>query len=209
MPFAISIPRSEESGCSTTRRAGAILLLLLATPCAIGASTLEPQSAQAQDEPAAVTLDIGMGQGTPGASVLIPATLKISDNTEVGAIGIEVVFPNNLVTFQEVRKAIGAEAANAEVTATVESVEEDPEHSVAIISVTSEQGMWIPGSTVVELVFKVEEEALVHAVATLEPRFRATTAGESPSPILPTAVDSGVIFVGETTLIFSCLFYMH
>ena len=184
-------------------------LLWLAIPLAVGAFSIGQQSLQAQNERVAVTLDLGMGQGTPGASVVIQATLKVSDDTDVGAIEIQVEFPNNLVTFQDARKAIGADASNAEVTATVEEVEKDVEKSVAIISVTPEPGMWIPSGTVVDLVFKVDEEAPLKAVATLEPQLQAKTAGDSPRPISAIGLDNGEIVVGETTLVFSCFFYMH
>ena len=83
------------------------------------------------------------------------------------------------------------------------------EKSVSIISVTPEPGMWIPSGTVVDLVFKVDEEAPLKAVATLEPQLQAKTAGDSPRPISAIELDSGVIFVGETTLVFTCFFYMH
>ena len=199
----------EKLQRSKTRKTGAMTLLWLAIPLAVGAFSIEQQSVQAQNERVAVTLDLGMGQGTPGASVVIQATLKVSDSTDVGAIEIQVEFPNNLVTFQEARKAIGADASNAEVTATVEEVEKDVEKSVAIISVTPEPGMWIPSGTVVDLVFKVDEEAPLKAVAILEPQLQAKTAGDSPRPISAIGLDSGEIFVGETTLVFSCFFYMH
>ena len=127
----------------------------------------------------------------------------------MGVIEIQIEFPNNLVTFQEARKAIGAYASNAEVTATVEEVEKDVEKSVATIKVTPEPGMRIPTGTVGDLVFKVDEEAPLHAAATLEPRLQAETAGDSPRPISAIGLDGGQIFVGETTLIFSCFFYMH
>ncbi len=198
---------AENLQRSKTRRAGASTLLWLAIPLATGLFSTE--SVQAQKEGAAVMLDVGMGQGRPGASVVIQATLKVSDDTEVGAIEIQVEFPNNLVTFQEARKAIGAYASDAEVTATVEEVETDLEKSVAVISVTPGPGMWIPTGTVVDLVFKVDEEAPLHAAATLEPQLRAETAGDSPRPISAIGLDDGVIFVGETTLVFSCFFYMH
>ena len=199
----------EKLQRNTTRRAGAMTLLWLAIPLAVGAFSIGQQSLQAQNERVAVTLDLGMGQGTPGASVVIQATLKVSDDTDVGAIEIQVEFPNNLVTFQDARKAIGADASNAEVTATVEEVEKDVEKSVAIISVTPEPGMWIPSGTVVDLVFKVDEEAPLKAVATLEPQLQAKTAGDSPRPISAIGLDNGEIVVGETTLVFSCFFYMH
>ena len=199
----------EKLQRSKTRKSGALTLLRLAIPLAVGAFSIEQQSVQAQSERVAVTLDLGMGQGTPGASVVIQATLKVSDDTDVGAIEIQVEFPNNLVTFQDARKAIGADASNAEVTATVEEVEKDVEKSVAIISVTPEPGMWIPSGTVVDLVFKVDEEAPLKAVATLEPQLQAKTAGDSPRPISAIGLDNGEIVVGETTLVFSCFFYMH
>ncbi len=198
---------AEKLQRGKTRRAGAIMLLWLAIPVAAG--LVGTGSVQAQDEPVEVTLDLGMGQGTPGASVVIQATLRVADDTDVGAIEIRVEFPNSLVTFQEARKAIGAEASNAEVTATVEEVENDVEKSVAVIAVTPEPGMWFPTGTVVDLVFKVDEEAPLEAAATLEPQLQAETAGDSPRPILAIGLDDGVIFVGETTLVFSCFFYMH
>ena len=139
MKFLTGERVAENLQLSKTRRAGASTLLWLAIPLATGLFSTE--SVQAQNEGAAVRLDVGMGQGRPGASVVIQATLKVSDDTEVGAIEIQVEFPNNLVTFQEARKAIGADASNAEVTATVEEVEKDVEKSVAIISVSPEPGM--------------------------------------------------------------------
>jgi len=198
---------AENWQLSTTRRAGAMTLVWLAVPVAAGLFGTE--SVQAQNEPVEVTLDLGMGQGRPGASVVIQATLRVAGDTEVGAIEIRVEFPNNLVTLQEARKEIGAYASDAEVTSTVEGVETDLEKSVAVISVTPGPGMWIPTGTVVDLVFKVDEEAPLHAAATLEPQLRAETAGDSPRPISAIGLDDGVIFVGETTLVFSCFFYMH
>jgi hypothetical protein len=156
-----------------------------------------------------MSLDLGMGQGRPGASVIIPVILKISDKVDLGALELEVSFPNTLVTFQEVRKAIGADASNAKVASSVENDATDTEKSIVKVSITSEPGMWIPTSTVVDLVFKVDDEAPLDAVAILQPQFQATTAGDNPSPISPTEVDNGEIGVGETTLVFSCFFYMH
>ena len=40
--------------------------------------------------PLIVTLDLGMGPGAPGASVVIQATLRVSDDTDVGAIEISL-----------------------------------------------------------------------------------------------------------------------
>lgn len=194
---------------SHTRRAGRLALLWPAIWLVTGAFYVEPQASQAEDERPAVILDLGMGQGTPGASVVIQATLRVSDHTEVGAIEIQVEYPHNLVTFQHARKAIGADASNAEVTDRVEEGDNGEGKSVAVISVTPEPGMWIPTGTVVDLVFKVDEGALLEAVATLKPQLEAMTAGDSPRPISAIGLDNGEIFVGETTLVFSCFFYMH
>ncbi len=193
----------------TAWRAGALRLLSLTVLLAVGASGMVQWSVQAQNEPTAMSLDLGMGQGTPGASVVIPVILKISDDVDLGALELEVSFPNTLVTFQEVRNAIGADASNAEVSSSVENDATDTEKSIVKVSVTAEPGMWIPTSTVVDLVFKVDDEAQLDAVAILQPQFQATTAGDNPGPISPTVVDPGEIGVGETTLVFSCFFYMH
>ncbi len=193
----------------TAWRAGALRLLSLTVLLAVGESGMVQWSVQAQNEPTAMSLDLGMGQGTPGASVVIPVILKVSSDVDLGALELEVSFPNALVTFQEVRNAIGADASNAEVSSSVEDDATDKEQSIVKVSVTAEPGMWIPTSTVVDLIFKVDDEAELDAVAILQPQFQATTAGDNPGPISPTEVDPGEIGVGETTLVFSCFFYMH
>ena len=193
----------------TAWRAGALRLLSLTVLLAVGSSGMVQWSVQAQNEPTAMWLDLGMGQGTPGASVVIPVILKVSSDVDLGALELEVSFPNTLVTFQEVRNAIGADASNAEVSSSVENDATDTEKSIVKVSVTAEPGMWIPTSTVVDLIFKVDDEAPLDAVAILQPQFQATTAGDNPGPISPTTVDDGEIGVGETTLVFSCFFYMH
>jgi hypothetical protein len=178
--------------------------LLLAGLAAQG-QTPDPASA----ERPRLVLDLGMGQGKPGDEVVIPATLRVADGAEVGAFTLKVSFPRALVSFEEVRKAIGAQAANAEVTSALEEPAPGAEQASATISVTAEAGKALGSGTVVDLVFKVAEQAPLESVAALSGQILAMAAGASPAPIAPAQVDDGEVAVAETTLMFSCFFYMH
>jgi hypothetical protein len=155
-------------------------------------------------------LDLGMGQSPPGATVLIPATLKAPDNVDVESVEIRILFPKEKLAFVEARKGVASEAVEAVVTTSVEDAAGEAERSLLKVAIKSAApGNWLPNGTVADLIFKIAEKVTLNETITLENK-SIGTSGRDPGALLDGLRGTdGQVLVDETPLEFSCFFYMH
>jgi len=157
----------------------------------------------------AVRLDLAFGQSPPGSHVSIPITLTLPRGVQIGSATNEITFPTQLLSFQEVRKGLAAEIAEAEVTTEVKQNDQDPESSILTVTIEGKAGMAIPRGVLVDLVFNISEQAQLGETIVLKNLASAVSPDDPPQPIDPVTGNDGEVVIDETAIVFACFFYMH
>ncbi len=199
-------PLSESAQLRLRRILFSMTLIWLSLVAGMG-------TAIAQDEGTprrrAVRLDLGFGQSPPGSHVSMPIILTLPRGVEIGTATNEITFPTQLLSFQEVRKGLAAEIAEAEVTTEVKQDDQDPESSILKVTIKGKAGMAIPRGVLVDLVFNISEQAQLGETIVLKNSASAVSSDDPPQPIDPVTGNDGEIVIDETAIVFACFFYMH
>ncbi len=157
----------------------------------------------------AVRLDLGFVQSPPGSHVSVPLTLTLPRGLEIGRVTNEIIFPAQLLSFQEARKGLAAEMVEAEVTTEVKQDDQDPDSSILKVTIESKTGMAIPRGVLVDLVFNISEQAQLGETLVLKNAASAVNLEDPPQPIDPVTGDDGEVAIDEAAIAFACFFFMH
>ena len=139
-----------------------------------------------------------------------PFTWKAAPGVEVGSIALELVFPNQLISFVTVQGSLVSERVGAKITAEVRVDAEDESKSVLKVALsTPETGSRhaIPDGLLGFVTIQLAEDAQLDTQIVLTSRGSAMTTGPPPGPVDSLTIHDGVISVWE--VVFACFFYMH
>jgi len=148
--------------------------------------------------------------GLPGQEISLPIYLEAATGVEVGSIALDLVFPNQLISFVTVQRSLVSEVVGAKITAEVRADAEDESKSVLKVTVsTPETGsrQAIPDGLLGFVTVQLAEDAQLDTQIVLTSRGSVMTTGPPPRPVDALTIHDGVISVGEVIL--ACLFYMH
>ncbi len=148
--------------------------------------------------------------GLPGQEISLPIYLEAATGVKVGSIALDVVFPNQLVSFVTVQGSLVSDMGGAQITAEVRADAEDESKSVLQIALsTLESGSQqaIPDGLLGFITVRLAEDAQLDTHIVLSSQGSAMTTGPPPRPVDALTIHDGVIFVGE--MVFACFFYMH
>ncbi len=163
-----------------------------------------------QNSQASTHVVISPTAGLPGQEISLPIYLEAATGVEVGSIALELVFPNQLISFVTVQGSLVSEMVGAKITAEVRADAEDESKSVLKVTLSipgtgSRQA--IPDGLLGFVTVQLAEDAQLDSQIVLKTRGSAMTTGPSPRPVGALTIHDGVISVGE--VIFACFFYMH
>jgi hypothetical protein len=148
--------------------------------------------------------------GLPGQEISLPIYLEAATGVEVGSITLDLVFPNQLISFVTVQGSLVSEMVGAEITAEVRADAEDQSKSVLEVTLSiPETGsrQAIPDGLLGFVTVQLAEDAQLDSQIVLKTRGSAMTTGPPPRPVGALTIHDGVISVGE--VVFACFFYMH
>ena len=148
--------------------------------------------------------------GLPGQEISLPIYLEAAPGVEVGSIALELVFPNQLISFVTVQGSLVSERVGAKITAEVRVDAEDESKSVLKVALsTPETGSRhaIPDGLLGFVTIQLAEDAQLDTQIVLTSRGSVMTTGPPPGPVDSLTIHDGVISVGE--VVFACFFYMH
>ena len=148
--------------------------------------------------------------GLPGQETSLPIYLEAATGVEVGSIALDLVFPNQLISFVTVQGSLVSEMVGAEITAEVRADAEDESKSVLKVTLSiPETGsrQAIPDGLLGFVTVQLAEDAQLDSQIVLKTRGSAMTTGPQPRPVGALTIHDGVISVGE--VVFACFFYMH
>ena len=148
--------------------------------------------------------------GLPGQEISLPIYLEAASGVEVGSIALDLVFPNQLISFVMVQGSLVSEMVGAQITAEVRADAKDESKSVLKVTLsTLDTGsrQAIPDGLLGFVTVHLAEDAQLDSQIVLTSRGSAMTTGPSPRPVDALTIHDGVISVGEVA--FACFFYMH
>ena len=128
----------------------------------------------------------------------------------MGSIVLDLVFPDQQISFVTVQGSLVSEMVGAAITAVLRADLEDESKSVLEVALsTLETGSQqaIPDGLLGFVTVHLAEDAQLDTQIVLSSQGSAMTTGAPPRPVDPLIVHDGVISVGEA--IFACFFYMH
>lgn len=163
-----------------------------------------------QESPETTHVVISPTAGLPGQEIALPIYLETAAGVEVGSVTLDLVLPDQWISFVAVQGSLVSEMAGARITAELRAGAEDEGSSVLRVALsTSETGsqVAIPDGLLGFISLALAEEAELGNQIVLSAEGSAVTAGPSPVPVDPLTIHDGVISVGEA--IFACFFYMH
>jgi hypothetical protein len=181
------------------------LVLLPLVPGVIAATTQQDQTPTRK----ATRLDLGFSQTPPGSHVSIPLILTLPRGGQIGSATNEITFPTRLLSFQEARKGLSAEVAEAEITTEVRQDDQNPENSILKITIEGKAGIAIPRGVLFDLTFNISEQAQLGETITLKNKASAVNLEDPPQPVDPVTGNDGEIVIDEIPVVFACFFYMH
>ena len=135
--------------------------------------------------------------------------LQAADGVEVGTTISEVTFPNKLLTFEDVRKGLSAEASSAEISAVETVDDQNREYSTVKVTISSPPGGAIANGIVADLVFTISEDAPLEEAIELKNVAMVLTTDDPPNSVEPITGKTGEVLVTASPPIFACFFYMH
>jgi hypothetical protein len=148
--------------------------------------------------------------GLPGQEISLPIYLESGPGVEVGSIDLDLVFPNQRISFVTVQGSLVSEMVGAEITAEIRADVEDESKSVlkvALSTLETDSPQAIPDGLLGFVTVALAEDAELNTQIVLSSQGSAMTTGVPPGPVEPLTIHDGVISVGE--VIFACFFYMH
>ncbi len=148
--------------------------------------------------------------GLPGQEISLPIYLESAPGVEVGSIALDLVFPDQSVSFVTVQGSLVTGMVGAEITAEVRADVEDESKSILKVALsTLETGSQqaIPDGLLGFVTVQLAEDAQLDTQIVLSSQGSAMTTGAVPRPVEPLTIHDGVISVGE--VFFACFFYMH
>ncbi len=148
--------------------------------------------------------------GLPGQEISLPIYLEAASGVEVGSIALDLVLPNQMISFVMVQGSLVSEMVGAKITAEVRADAQDESKSVLKVTLsTLDTGsrQAIPDGLLGFVTVHLAEDAQLDSQIVLTSRGSAMTTGPSPRPVDALTIHDGVISVGE--VIFACFFYMH
>ena len=163
-----------------------------------------------QDSQESTHVVISPTAGLPGQEISLPIYLEAAAGVEVGSIDLDLVFPNQRISFVTVQGSLVSEMVGAEISAEVRVDAEDESKSVLKVSLsTFETGspQAIPDGLLGFVTVRLAEDAQLDTQIVLSSQGGAMTIGVPPRPVDPLTFHDGVISVGE--VFFACFFYMH
>ncbi len=172
---------------------------------ALSGAVLLPQNSQESTH-----VVISPTAGLPGQEISLPIYLEAATGVEVGSIALDLVFPNQLISFVTVQGSLVSEMVGAEITAEVRADAEDESKSVLKVTLSiPETGsrQAIPDGLLGFVTVQLAEDAQLDSQIVLKTRGSAMTTGPPPRPVGALTIHDGVISVGE--VVFACFFYMH
>ncbi len=187
-------------GFHTAVAAGTTALILAATTAAL--------SAAMQDAPV-TRVKLGFDNETPGKEVAIALLLDVTTGAEVGSTIAEVSFPRKLLTFQQIKPGVIAQAEGAEVRGVLKKDDPAKDISVITITATAKKGSSLSTGALADLVFKIAGDAPVGETVDLNLSAKAFAVGDASRPVTPVAVEDGAIRVTKFAPDSTCYFYMH
>lgn len=162
-----------------------------------------------QSPPESTHVVISPTAGLPGQEISLPIYLEAAPGVEVGSIALDLVLPNQRISFVAVQGSLVSEMVGAEITAEVRADAEDESESVLKITLSTletESPQAIPDGLLGFVTVALAEDAELDTQIVLSSQGSAMTTGP-PRPVDPLTIHDGVISVGEA--IFACFFYMH
>ena len=138
--------------------------------------------------------------GLPGQEISLPIYLEAATGVEVGSITLDLVFPNQLISFVTVQGSLVSEMVGAEITAEVRADAEDQSKSVLEVTLSiPETGsrQAIPDGLLGFVTVQLAEDAQLDSQIVLKTRGSAMTTGPPPRPVGALTIHDGVISVGE------------
>ncbi len=184
-------------------------LCLLTTIVSLAGPSFTAHAAVQEEGRSVTSLDLGFDTNTPGHEVLMALTLDVAEGVEVQTAISEVTFPNGLLSFEEVLSGLSAQAANAQVSAVVQVDDQNPENSIVTVTVSTEDGRFIPSGVIADLAFIISLEAPLEQTINLKNVVRALTTDDPPAPVDPIIGMEGEVQVTEFPPVFICFFFMH
>jgi len=172
---------------------------------ALSGAVLLPQNSQESTH-----VVISPTAGLPGQEISLPIYLEAATGVEVGSIALNLVFPNQLISFVTVQGSLVSEMVGAEITAEVRADAEDESKSVLKVTLSiPETGsrQAIPDGLLGFVTVQLAEDAQLDSQIVLKTQGSAMTTGPPPRPVGALTIHDGVISVGE--VVFACFFYMH
>ncbi len=148
--------------------------------------------------------------GLPGQEISLPIYLETATGVEVGSIALDLVFPNQLISFVTVQGSLVSEMVGAKITAEIRADAEDESKSVLKVTLSiPETGsrQAIPDGLLGFVTVQLAEDAQLDTQIILTSRGSAMTTGPTPRSVDVLTIHDGVISVGE--VVFACFFYMH
>jgi hypothetical protein len=161
-----------------------------------------------QEEVTLARVDVGDDKSNPGGQAFIPLIFNPTGGTEIATIITRIAFPNKLLSFEEVRKDVSTDLADADIHTGVKTDEKNPENSVLEVEVKGRTRNATAGGFVVNLIFKISREVPVGKTIELETVANALTTDDPPKPV-DLAIKNGTIETIELPVLFACFFYMH
>lgn len=151
------------------------------------------------------SVDLGFDRQAPANEARMAITLSVPKGVEVSSATSEMSYPDNLLTYQDVKKGLSAQAVDAEVTATNSKNPQDASRSVVKIVVKSAKP--IPSGMIADVVFMLSKDAPIGQVIKLTNKPSALSP--DGKPIEPLSGKDGEITVTERMPALGCFFYMH
>ncbi|MDA2934493.1 hypothetical protein MYX82_09130 [Acidobacteria bacterium AH-259-D05] len=176
-----------------------LIVLPLSSPSVLGAQ---------QETGNAGRLDLGFDKSVPGDKAFIPMIFTPGEEVAIGKIITEIIFPNELLSFEEARKGVPIQSIDAELSARIKTADENSENSILEVVITSKTEEAIPGGILVYLTFGILPEAPTLHTIKLENRSEAFTVDDPPERVGLTTTN-GEIESLDIPILFACLFYMH